>query len=207
MIIPFDSAVTGGVDHLRLCQVIDGYAEELFEVTRLGPVNDAERARRAQQAETAAQARAAIAFLQRCCRQSKSKLNQMRCSLLLRQIRGTLLAPDTGLLTHDAPRPRAVGKPATRQWRRKHLPKLFARVKAAGHDTEAALTLIAHHFSLVWSACDANLPLRAFRQLWGPTIRRSTPVEERAETLRAQLRRQLWPRATTSIPAQSSFRP
>src|SRR5262245_16082158 len=118
--------------------------------------------------------------------------------LRLCQVIGGYAVAELYEVAHDTRRPRAGGKPATRPWRREHLPQLFARVKAAGHDTEAALTLIAHHFSLVWSA--AELPLRAFRQLWGPTIQRSTPVEERAEKLRAQLRRQLWPRGNQIHP-------
>jgi len=204
-----DSGVTVvDLAHGRLCQVIDDYARgELFEVTELAQMEKAEEVRQALQARSAKEAREAIALLQSCCRQSKSRKNRVRYELMLLEIGRALLAPGTGLLTHDPTRTRPVGKPATRDWRRKSLPNIFAHVRLSGYSAEDALVLIARHYVHVWSAHDRDLPARAFRQLWGAKIQPSTPLDERTDKVYEQLRRQLSRRGTKTQTDESSLRP
>jgi len=190
-----DSAVTVDLVHGRVCQIIDNYAQhELFEVTQSVPLDLAENTRRLYQAKTASRAREALALLDRCCRQAKSKSHRVRLRLQLRAIRQSLLAPEHGLLTHDQPNVRPPGKPSTRAWRRRTLPTLLAIVRGLGYKRDEALELIAHQYCLVWSARDAELTREAFRQLWSGTIQRSTPLEQREDKLFEQLQRQLSPR-------------
>jgi hypothetical protein len=177
------------IGHGQLLHLIDTAArDELFDVRESFPAFKAERDRVERVAANARTADRCLRELDRICRTSVSgQRARVSYRLQIRRLRQWLLAS----LANDRLERRAAWRPVKRDRRAVRLRELLQQVRRAGVRREAAILLIAERWCRVWTREAGPLSPKAYAELWGRTIRPSTPHDRRVELLNTQFTRLL----------------